>query len=178
MNKKTSLLLKRKNQGIRLDIAGGGNPQRGFVNIDIRPLPEVDIVHDLEKFPWPIPSESVSFAMASHIVEHIDPAHGVFVGFMNECWRVLQQGGQIMIATPMAGSAGYWQDPTHCNGCVPATFAYFCPLTPNSPLYGIYEPAPFRMIKCTYELNGNMEVAMEKMNDDASYHRDGKIHYK
>lgn len=61
-------------QGIRLDIGGGNNPQPGFVNIDILDLPKVDIVHNIELTPWPLPDESVSLAMASHLLEHISPA--------------------------------------------------------------------------------------------------------
>jgi hypothetical protein len=63
----------KSNSGIRLDIGGGGNPQPGFVNMDARALPGVDIVWDVLKFPWPLPDESVVLAMASHLLEHIPP---------------------------------------------------------------------------------------------------------
>lgn len=72
-SKEVQALLKKNAQGIKLDIGGGGNPQPGFVNIDFRPLPTVDIVWNLELFPWPIPDESVSIAIASHLLEHISP---------------------------------------------------------------------------------------------------------
>lgn len=67
-------LLKDKS-GIRLDIGGGNNPQPGFVNIDMQKLPKVDIVWDIEKTPWPLPDECVLTAIASHILEHVNP-HG------------------------------------------------------------------------------------------------------
>jgi len=70
-NKKIDSLLKEKNLGIKLDIGGGGNSQKGFVNMDNRALPGVDIVQDVSKFPWPLPNESVSFAMCSHLLEHL-----------------------------------------------------------------------------------------------------------
>jgi SAM-dependent methyltransferase len=70
-NKKIESLLKEKNLGIKLDIGGGGAGQKGFVNMDNRALPGVDIVQDVVKFPWPLPNESVSFAMCSHLLEHL-----------------------------------------------------------------------------------------------------------
>ena len=39
--------------------------------MDNRPLPGVDIVQDVQKFPWALPDESVSFAMCSHLLEHL-----------------------------------------------------------------------------------------------------------
>ena len=70
-NSDIEAILKIHNQGIKLDIGCGGNKQPGFVGLDVRKLPGVDIVQDIEKFPWPLPNESVSFAMASHVLEHI-----------------------------------------------------------------------------------------------------------
>lgn len=64
----------RKNSGIRLDIGCGGNKQEGFVGIDARNLPGVDIVHNVLKFPWPLESETVLVAVASHLLEHILPS--------------------------------------------------------------------------------------------------------
>jgi len=63
----------QKQTGIMLDIGCGGNKQAGFVGLDIRPLPGVDIVWDIQKFPWPLPDESVINAISSHLVEHIPP---------------------------------------------------------------------------------------------------------
>lgn len=63
----------KKNQGIRLDIGCGANKMPGFVGIDFLPLKDVDIVHDVLSFPWPLPNESVSVAVASHLVEHLQP---------------------------------------------------------------------------------------------------------
>lgn len=171
-------ILKEKG-GIRLDIGGGGNPQEGFVNIDYRGVPGVDIVHNLEKFPWPLPDECVSVAVCSHVVEHINPAGGTFIEFLNEAWRVLKYGSQLAIVTPYAGSPGYWQDPTHCNGCTEITFSYFDPLDSltDGALYRIYEPAPWEIESRTWHRSGNLEVILKKRRDDKTYHSDGKIRY-
>lgn len=64
------------NAGIKIDIGCGAAKNKGFLGIDYRPLPGVDIVHDLESFPWPLPDECALVAVSSHVVEHINPHHG------------------------------------------------------------------------------------------------------
>jgi SAM-dependent methyltransferase len=65
--------LQKYNGKLRLDIGGGSHPMEGCANMDVRYFPGVDFVHNLEKFPWPFPDESVSFVFGSHILEHINP---------------------------------------------------------------------------------------------------------
>jgi len=208
--KKIAEILKDKDQGCKLDIGCGANKQPGgFVGIDARPLDGVDIVWNLEKFPWPLPDESVSFATAAHILEHITPSAPdarlvglidlllkkkvvkesevkecigeydcgpIFLRMMDEIWRIMKPQGQLVISTPHGENKGYAQDPTHVNMIVPATMAYFDPLV-GTPLYAVYEPAPWKIVKLYYDLNGNIECALEKRQDDPSYHVDGKRHY-
>ncbi len=83
--------------GIRLDIGCGANKQAGWVGMDWQELPGVDIIHDVESYPWPLPDESVLVAFASHLVEHINPARGGFLKFMDEVWRVLRPGGRLYV---------------------------------------------------------------------------------
>lgn len=129
-----------------LDIGCGGAKQEGYVGIDIRALPGVDVVHDLERFPWPFSDNEFDYARCSHVVEHITPHKGVFIEFMNEAWRILKEGAQLVIATPYAGSTGYWQDPTHINPCNEYTFEYFDPTCVNG-FYNIYKPKPWKIIQ-------------------------------
>jgi len=164
MSKKVEDLLKSKS-GIRLDIACGANKQGpDWVGIDIQKLPGVDIVHDIETYPWPLPNECVLVSVASHIVEHINPAKFGFINFMNEIWRITKPGGQLAIATPYAGSLGYYQDPTHVNPCNEVTWSYFDPEDERTKgeLYKIYQPKPWRIAHCTYSRAGQIEVILEK----------------
>ena len=165
-------LLKEHNRGIRLDLACGTNKQPGFVGMDVRKLPGVDIVHNLEKFPYPLPDQCASLIVASHYVEHINPANFGFVKFMNEIWRLMKPEGQFMVVTPYAGSPGYWQDPTHINGCTETTFRYFDPLDQptDGTLYRIYQPKPWKIDLCTWNIVGNLEIAMSSRREDKSYH--------
>jgi SAM-dependent methyltransferase len=156
--------LLKKMSGIRLDIGCGGAKTPGFVGIDLRPLDGVDIVHDIEQQPWPLPDECVLCAVASHLVEHIYPARFGFINFMNEVWRVLRVGGEFAIATPHGYSPGYLQDPTHCNPCNEATWSYFDPFEPNTGggLWQIYKPMPWRIKFLAWDPSANIEVVLVK----------------
>lgn len=156
--------------GIRLDIGGGANPQPGFVNIDYRSLTGVDIVHNLEETPWPLDDESVLVAVSSHVLEHINPHAGVFMNVMDEIWRVLKLNGEFAFVVPYAGSPGFWQDPTHCNGITENTIRYFDPMD-ESGLYSIYKPKPWKIKSLTYNTEGNLECVLVKRGVDPSYEK-------
>ena len=57
--------------------------------------------------------------------------------FMDECWRVLKVGAKIDIETPYGSSAGFINDPTHCNPINEVTFEYF---DPDYERYQWYKP--------------------------------------
>lgn len=100
---------------------------------------------------------------------------GGFIRFMDEVWSKMKVGGQFISTFPYAGSAGYWQDPTHVNPISHVTLAYFDPLAKDSAgnmyhLYTIYRPKPWKVLRCFYDVNGFIEVALEKRAVDPSYH--------
>lgn len=198
---KIEALLAENNLGIKVDLGCGAMKQPGFVGLDVRALPGVDVVCDLTKFPWPLPDECASLAMSSHLLEHLNPmapdarlvslvallkekklitdkdiekhlgtvdTGPLFMAFMDEVWRILKVGGQFMSSMPYAGSSGFFQDPTHINQINAATFAYFDPLAIGG-LYYIYKPKPWKIVSCSYAVNGNMEVLLEKRRMDKSY---------
>jgi len=198
--------LQKYNRGIAIDLGCGQDKQKGFFGIDKAPYEGVDLVWDLERFPYPLPDECAQVVMASHLLEHINPTSGdprvtglinlmlekklikqeevasfigeysyptnIFVRFMDEIWRLLKPGGQFLIVSPYAGSLGYWQDPTHINGLVEVTFAYFDPLHSHAKdsLYRIYRPKPWRVEYSTWHQNQNMEICLQKRKDDKSYY--------
>jgi hypothetical protein len=145
---------------VNLDVGCGGNKQPNFIGMDKRKLPSVDVVHDLEVFPYPIPPDSCNTIVGSHIVEHIAPQK--MIDFMNELWRICKVGGKVCFRLPYGWSYGYIQDPTHCNPCNEATWEYF---DPTKYLWGIYQPKPFFVEMCTYQVTGNMEVVLRKLSE-------------
>ena len=143
--------------GIKLDIGCGEWKHEGCVGMDLREGKGVDIVHDLEEFPYPLEDESCSEVWASHILEHINPHKGVFIDVMNEVWRIMKKGGEFKIQVPYAGTKEYFQDPTHCNPCNEITFQYF---DPGYQLYQIYKPSPWKIRHC--HMDRFLEVILKK----------------
>ncbi len=156
--------LKEKT-GILLDIGAGESERSGFVRMDKRNLPGMDIVHDLEEFPYPLNNESCLTIVGSHIVEHIKP--WLMLEFMNELWRILKIGGQLALSHPYAYSEGFVQDPTHCNPCNEATWQYF---DPKYPLYNVYKINPWQIEDGfpQWQANGNLEVILRKINKNGT----------
>ena len=145
-------------RGIMLDLGAGDLKRKDFVSMDKRPLPGIDIVHDLEVLPYPLEDESVITMVASNIVEHLKP--WLMIDIFNEWWRIAKPNCQLAISMPY-GVSSYWQqDPTHCNVCNEVTWQYF---DKRFPLYRVYEPKPWIIsFGPVYQLNGIMEVILLK----------------
>lgn len=148
-----------------LDVGCGFNKQPGFIGMDKRAVDGVDIVHDVELFPWPLGDGTCAVVVASHLIEHIKP--WLQVDFMNEVWRVLEVGGVFAMSTPYADSFGYKQDPTHCAPWNEATVEYFCA---GTFLYEVYRPKPWALDigpdnrpKFYFNKKENMEVVFKKL---------------
>jgi predicted SAM-dependent methyltransferase len=85
---------------VRLNIGCGDLPMRntaaGWLNIDERPNPGVDVVMRVPPLRWA--DHTVSEIYAGHFLEHLDQAEGRF--FLEECHRVLETGGTVGILVP------------------------------------------------------------------------------
>lgn len=101
-------------KSLKLDIGCGAHVQPGCFGLDQRPLPGVDLVLDLEHFPWPLPDNCARVAFMSHFWEHIKPWRTI--GLMAELHRVLQHDAQVLISSPYGMEFRFIQDPTHCFG--------------------------------------------------------------
>ena len=120
--KKTTTSRKKKTKLVKYDLACGQNRQEGFTGIDVIAGPGVDIVHDLvNDRPWPIASDSADEIFCSHFVEHLYD----LCSFMDECWRILKDGGTMILVHPYQTSTRAWQDPTHVRAINEVTWYYF-----------------------------------------------------
>lgn len=170
MDKQLKDILKKAAEsdiGVNFDLGSGDATREGYIGIDKYPWKGIGILMDLEVLPYKdIPNECASLMIASHIVEHFKP--WLMIDIMNEWWRILKPGGQLLIATPYAGSPMFWQDPTHTKGWNEATPEYFDPFGPinGDNLYKVYRPAPWKVVKNTWDLSGTLEILMEKRPSD------------
>lgn len=145
-----------------LDLGCGPYKKDGYVGLDNRKLPVVDIVHDIEVFPYPIEDGACEGIRAHHILEHTRPQKTIEV--FDELWRIMAVGGHLDISVPYAGSNNFWQDPTHCNGFIEMTFWYFDPTLEGIGLYTIYSPKPWKIVSGpTKQPNSNLDVVLRKL---------------
>ena len=143
---------------IHLDVGCGYHCNDGFVGMDKRELPNVQIVHDAEVFPWPLDDNSCAVIVVSHLIEHIKP--WLAIDFVDECWRVLDMGSHLMIKTPYGGSPRYFQDLTHCQSWTEITPQYFCP---EFPFYNVYRPKPWKAERVYFNPLEDLEIALKKI---------------
>ena len=60
-------------RGLMLDVGCRDRKESHFTGINGRMYEGVDVVHDLESFPYPFEDESCITVKAAHVVEHIKP---------------------------------------------------------------------------------------------------------
>jgi len=60
-----------------LDVGCGTAKVKGAIGLDIAPLPGVDVVHDLNKFPWPFENGTFDEIYMLDVIEHLDDTIGV-----------------------------------------------------------------------------------------------------
>jgi len=87
--------LMQKQLPKKLHIGCGTKYLEGWLNIDnLRGTPDKKI--DLEKFPWPLPSDYFEEVYCSHVLEHLSDVQKT----MDEIWRCCAQGAIVMIKVP------------------------------------------------------------------------------
>jgi ubiquinone/menaquinone biosynthesis C-methylase UbiE len=105
----------------RLNLGCGMDAKKGYVNVDIAKLPRVDIVHDLNKIPWPFKTNEFDEILCKHVLEHLDKIDRA----MKELLRILKPGGKLKILVPHFTGKTAFTDPTHKHFFSSETFDYF-----------------------------------------------------
>jgi SAM-dependent methyltransferase len=138
---------ERVYQGKRLNLGCGRTRMEGFIGVDCRPFPEVDILADLT-LKWPFEDGSIDHVHASHIFEHLpDP---LFT--MSELYRILVPGGTAEIDSPSSNGMGAFQDPTHKSFWNINSFLYY---NRNVALGSLYDCNKWEVLNVfEYNVNG------------------------
>src|ERR1041384_3402332 len=79
------------------------------VNLDVTADTSPDVIHDLNRLPWPFLSNRFREVVAYDVIEHLDD----FIATFNEIHRVSQHGAVVRIAVPHFSCANAFADPTH-----------------------------------------------------------------
>ena len=123
----------------KLNLGCGKDVKKGYINLDSVNLKNVDIVHNLNKFPYPFEDNEFDEVYASMILEHLDN----WIKAMEEIHRISKKHAIIKIKVPFFPSMYSVIDPTHKNFFTYMTFDYF------NPKHGLnyYSNARFKIIK-------------------------------
>ncbi len=123
----------------KLNLGCGRDVKSGYANMDVAALPGVDVVWDLNRYPWPFKDHTFNEIYASHVLEHVDD----FVHCMEEIYRVLQPNGKLFVKVPIFPSIYAMNDPTHKHFFTYFTFEYFTP----GHTYAYYSKAKFSILR-------------------------------
>jgi len=107
----------------KLNLGCGNDCKKDWINLDKHKLQGVNVVHDLNKFPYPFKENEFDFIYASMILEHLDN----WVNAMEEIHRIMKNGGILRVRVPFFPSMYSVIDPTHKNFFTYLTFDYFTP---------------------------------------------------
>ena len=155
--------------GVKLDVGCGIFKQKGCLGMDMIRHKNVDIVHDIQCFPWPVPDDVCTFILLSHVFEHVESKHRF--ALMDELWRICRYDGQLFIACPYAGSFLEAAHPAHYMCPNEATFQFFDPDYQLWHSCSYQKPKPWKIVKNDPMIGGTIEVIMEPRKD-----RSGKAH--
>jgi predicted SAM-dependent methyltransferase len=79
----------------KLHIGSGRVALQGWINLDMQPLPGVDVVNDVTDG---LPFVGAQFIFAEHFIEHLPFDAGL--QFLRECRAVLAESGVLRVSTP------------------------------------------------------------------------------
>lgn len=106
-----------------LDLGCGNKKRSGAIGVDFNMRTAADIVHDLNKFPYPFEDASFDEIYLDNTLEHLDDVMAV----MQEVHRLAKPGGLVKVIVPYFRSLWAFIDPTHKHYFTVESFAYYDP---------------------------------------------------
>ncbi len=104
-----------------LNLGCGRKHLPGALNVDVTGETSPDVVHDLNVFPWPFPTNHFTEVFMYDVIEHLDN----LVPVVNEICRVCRDGASVHVTVPHFSSANAFTDPTHKHFFGWHSFDYF-----------------------------------------------------
>ena len=105
----------------KLNLGCGNDIREGYINLDCMKLKGVDVVHDLEVYPYPFKDNTFDYIWAEYIIEHLDN----FDKILKELSRILKPKGKLVVKVPYDISYSTWSNYQHKRGFNLKTFTPF-----------------------------------------------------
>lgn len=116
-----------------------------LVTLDLDIGTNPNVVHDLEKLPYPFPNDEFDEIHAYEVLEHCGTQGDAkfFFGQFYEFWRMLKPNGYMCLSVPIWDSEVQWAVPDHKRCLPPAAFGFLDQdyyKNVGKPGYGDYRP--------------------------------------
>lgn len=127
----------------KLNVGCGKDIRPDFVNLDVAPLPGVDVVHDLTRKPWPFEDNRFDHIELINVLEHLPDT----IGTLEELHRIARDGATLIVRVPFWNSPDMLADPTHKRSFSERTLNFFDPAFPECRDRPYYSSARFRIVR-------------------------------
>jgi len=155
---------------MKLNLGSGIKRYEGFLNVDSDPSVQPDILVDLETGKLPIEDNSVDEIKAYHIFEHIGSN---FFSFLQELYRVCQDGAIIDVHVPHPRHDYFLGDPSHVRPITIENMRRFSKryndterADTGSTLFAYLYNVDFEIIEHEYKLETYFREMIEGKTDD------------
>jgi SAM-dependent methyltransferase len=133
----------------KINLGAGTDIRKNFINHDIAQLEGIDIVHDLNVYPWPWQDNSIDEFLALDVLEHLND----FLKNMEEIHRILKVDIKIFLKVPYWNASSAYIDPTHKRGFHELTFDFLDPSKEYCKQRPYYTKARFKINSLKFVLN-------------------------
>ena len=128
-----------------LDLGCGLRKRPGSIGIDVNPRSQADVIHDLNRFPYPFAQNNFDEIYCDNVIEHLDDV----VKVMEELHRIAKPSALVTIIVPFFPNRYANTDPTHKHFFGLHSFDYFIERTPNAGF--LYSNAKYELVSVEFE---------------------------
>jgi len=145
----------------------GNHRMEGFIGVDRLKTRAVDVIHDMNRFPYPFRDSTAEEVHLINVLEHLPDT----IRVMEEIWRICKNEATIKINVPYYNSPGAFQDPTHVRFFTEHTFDYF---TEDGALwlsaYNYYSHARFEILSVELNQRGILKLLPKRVQIFFAHH--------
>ena len=134
-------------------ILGCGNKKYDFettliTRLDVNDSVDADVIHDLNKFPYPFDDSKFDIIVLDNVLEHLDDV----IAVMEELHRITKPNAKLVITVPYFRSIWAHLDPTHQHFFTWDSLSYFDVNHIYNQKYA-YTKKKFEMVARNFNLN-------------------------